>query len=206
MANRRLEIPDNIKAEIRLLVEQGVSVRSIAGKFKCSIASVSRICAQKPIKTKSLSVPQKSGTMKQNAGDLISTDSDVVDKKTDLAAYQTSIAHLAFQKAKAIIKSINYEKVPDGQKAMTAGILIDKARLITGQAGSITEHRDIQFVALKMLDERQKKVPKDSPGPVTIDVRPIDAPQNDTRQNPIDFVDNLTDSHITKPEYTEKSR
>lgn len=48
--------------------------------------------------------------------------------------WEKEMALIARSKAFQVCQSINPEKIPDGSKATTVGILIDKARLIAGQS------------------------------------------------------------------------
>ena len=51
-------------------------------------------------------------------------------------------------KALAIIDSLNPKKLPEGNKAMSAAILIDKVRLLQGQATEIKEVRSLDMAEL----------------------------------------------------------
>ena len=48
----------------------------------------------------------------------------------------------------AILDSINPKKIPEGQKATSIGILIDKVRLLQGQATEISEVRVLDMAAM----------------------------------------------------------
>lgn len=72
---------------------------------------------------------------------------------------EIKIADQCLEKANAIIASLDIDKLAEREKAVTLGILIDKQRLISGQSTQNISKQEIQFVAVKMLDdlERAKK-------------------------------------------------
>lgn len=62
--------------------------------------------------------------------------------------WQKRVIDSARHKVLAILESINPKKLPEGQKATSIGILIDKVRLLQGQATEIKEVRSLDMAEL----------------------------------------------------------
>lgn len=160
-------------------IEAGLTISDIAKRFGMTDRTVYRIKDRinKPLAP--MSDCQKiTKPVKVNESDVIRGQQAELKKK------EIKVASVALSKALSLFESIDPEKMPEGQKAMSGGILLDKYRLITGQANNITEHREIQVTALRLLDERKKAAKN------IIDVKPVvSSIESAPPQNPIEQDD-----------------
>lgn len=156
----------DIERKVLAAIDAGLSYEDIATRFSMSTKTISRI--KKRINGFQESVEPQKDIVRKAGPDKPSRREKA---ENDNAALQLEIANTALGKALALAKSIDPDKMPEGNKAVSMGILIDKARLITGQASSISEHRDVQIVALGLLDKRLKESKGKAPKETIIDVK-----------------------------------
>lgn len=156
-----------VEEKVLAALKAGLTMSDIADKFDLSERTVYRIKDRHDAESGGIVSVEK--RVKKVARSDKPSRKEVA--KNDGAVLQQEIANVAFSKALALFASIDPSKMQEGQKAMSGGILLDKARLITGQASSISEHRDVQIVALGLLDKRLKESKGKAPKETIIDVK-----------------------------------
>ena len=91
---------------------------------------------------------------------LIDDEPDVLDTLQSILSdegYDVATAH-GSQEALKLVDNIHFSKVPEGQKATSAGILIDKARLIDGESTENVLIANIESSERQLLKDMAAKM------------------------------------------------
>ena len=115
IGEKKYNLPDTQIILIKSMLEHGFSVRAIATQQNVAADTVAKIKKDKGI----------------SVGHI---DSAIAILKRQMMQKQSYMALMTLDKAQKVLESIDEDNIPDDKKAMTYGILIDKARLMLNQS------------------------------------------------------------------------
>lgn len=155
-----VKVTSEIEHRLKIATELGFAVDDIARTFRIATRTLVRLRKKWENEGYDDDITSLATDGSKKIAVITPDNMSLADAKKQVTReLELQIADTCMAKAKEIIDTLDVSKLGEDKKAITLAILVDKSRLIRGESTANVAKQEIQFVAVRMLDdlERAKK-------------------------------------------------
>lgn len=162
-----VKITSEVEHRLKIATELGFAVDDIARTFRIATRTLVRLRKKWENEGYDDDIMSLASDGSKKIAVITPDNMSLADAKKQVTReIEMQIADKCIEKAKEILDVLDVSKLSEDRKAVTLGILIDKSRLIRGESTQNVAKQEIQFVAVKMLDELEKSKKRQEASPI----------------------------------------